>query len=61
MISGMRICNLGTKYAVFIEDNTFINCRHAVTANKGAHYVFRYNLVKQGVAGQQWMLMALTG
>lgn len=29
--------------AVFIEDNTFENCRHAVAGNNGAYYVFRYN------------------
>lgn len=41
---------LGTQYAVFIEDNTFINTRHAVASNADAHYVFRYNLVQKNVA-----------
>ena len=34
--------------AVFIEDNTFVNARHAVSATNGAYYVFRYNYVTGG-------------
>jgi hypothetical protein len=40
---------LGTAEAVFVEDCTFVGCRHAVTSNAGAHYVFRYNLVMESV------------
>jgi hypothetical protein len=42
---------LGTANAVFVEDNTFINCRHSIASNNGARYVFRYNLVQQNVYG----------
>lgn len=40
---------LGTAEATFVEDCTFVGCRHAVTSNAGAHYVFRYNLVMGSV------------
>ena len=34
--------------AVFIEDNTIVNSRHAIAATNGAYYVFRYNYVSGG-------------
>ncbi|UZO81453.1 discoidin domain-containing protein [Aquimarina sp. ERC-38] len=37
---------LGTKNAVFIEDNYFSGNRHHVASNNGSKYVFRYNDVK---------------
>ncbi len=42
---------LGTANAVFIEDNTFENCRHSVASNNGARYVWRYNHVLKNVYG----------
>ncbi len=40
---------LGTDRATFVEDCTFIGCRHAIASNGGAHYVFRHNKVWQNV------------
>ncbi len=37
----------GSGRATFIEDSSFSLCRHAVSSNKGARYVFRYNYVAQ--------------
>jgi len=50
---GVAICGddeewelaLGSANAVFVEDNYFERCRHAVAANAAARYVFRYNTV----------------
>jgi len=37
---------LGTQDMVFIEDNHFINCKHAVATSAGSNHVFRYNTVE---------------
>lgn len=37
----------GSGRATFIEDSSFTLCRHAVSSNKGARYVFRFNYVAQ--------------
>ncbi len=37
----------GSGRATFIEDSSFTLCRHAVSSNKGARYVFRSNYVVQ--------------
>jgi len=50
---GVAICGddeewelaLGSAEAIFVEDNYFERCRHAVAANAAARYVFRYNTV----------------
>ena len=34
--------------AVYAEDNTFVNCRHAIASNHGSYYVFRYNEIQGG-------------
>lgn len=39
----------GSPLATFIEDSWFQGCRHAVSANKAARYVFRNNYVTQNV------------
>ena len=39
----------GGAQATFVEDSIFMGNRHAIAANAGAHYVFRYNQVLQGV------------
>jgi hypothetical protein len=36
---------LGTKNAVFVEDNYFSGNRHNIASNNGSAYVFRYNMV----------------
>lgn len=37
--------DLGSKNAVFVEDNYFSGNRHSIASNNGAIYVFRYNNV----------------
>lgn len=44
--SWSRPLALGTASAVFVEDNQFSGCRHAVASNSGSRYVFRYNQVR---------------
>jgi hypothetical protein len=39
----------GTADAVFVEDSLFVGSRHAIASNAGAHYVFRYNQVRENV------------
>ena len=39
----------GGAQAIFVEDSLFSGNRHAIAANAGAHYVFRYNQVQQNV------------
>jgi hypothetical protein len=39
----------GGAQATFVEDSLFVGNRHAIAASGGAHYVFRYNQVLQGV------------
>jgi Pectate lyase superfamily protein len=39
--------SFGSEQATFIEDSVFERCRHAVSSNNGARYVFRYNQVSQ--------------
>jgi hypothetical protein len=39
----------GDDSATFIEDSRFARCRHAVSSNQAARYVFRHNLVRDGV------------
>lgn len=41
----------GSKNFIFIEDNVFDYHRHSVAAGGCALYVFRYNIVKNNVAG----------
>jgi len=39
----------GTADAVFVEDSLFVGSRHAIASSGGAHYVFRYNRVRENV------------
>lgn len=39
----------GGDEAVFVEDNVFLGNRHAIASTGGAHYVFRYNNVRENV------------
>jgi len=39
--------DLGSDYAVYIEDNYFSGCRHSIAGGMGARYVARYNLIER--------------
>ena len=39
---------LGTENAIFIENNTFYGCRHAIQGQDCANYVARYNTISGG-------------
>jgi VCBS repeat-containing protein len=43
---------MGSENNVFVERCTFQNCRHCISSDDGAHYVFRYNKCSQNVVGQ---------
>jgi len=45
----LRGLPFGADEATFVEDSQFTRCRHAVSSNKGARYVFRHNRVTDGV------------
>jgi hypothetical protein len=51
--SWARPLDLGGPNAVYIEDCYFNNNRHAVAANEGGRYVFRYNKVAKNAGNWQ--------
>ncbi len=44
-----NVLELGTANGTYVEDCTIVGSRHAIAANRGAHYVFRHNLVEENV------------